>query len=112
MDTQSGRSPEIVVAVTGPLTVSTVEAWSRVLTSATATPPSRLIIDLTACPRIDTAAIVTLLRVHRQMRRSGARLLLRQPVPAVLRMLYVARVDHVLEVEGADTPRRRPTGDT
>ncbi|OJF11373.1 anti-anti-sigma factor [Couchioplanes caeruleus] len=102
---QSGRVPEIVVEVTGALAGSTVEAWSHTFTRASDSRPARLIIDLAACPSIDTAAIVILLRVHRQMKRSGGRLLLRRPGPAVLRLFYVARVDQVLEVEGSGRPQ-------
>jgi anti-anti-sigma factor len=71
-----------------------------------ATGPARLIIDMTACTSIDTSAMVTLLRVHRQMERSGGQLVLRRPTPDVERMLYVARVDHVFTIERPPAPER------
>lgn len=52
MHTPSSRSAETVVAVTGALTVSTIEAWGRVLTEAIASRPARLIVDLSACPPV------------------------------------------------------------
>jgi hypothetical protein len=40
-----------------------------------------------------------LLQVHRQMECTDARLILRRPAPPVRRMLRMARIDHVLQVE-------------
>jgi anti-anti-sigma regulatory factor len=48
---------------------------------------------------MDAAAIVMLLRVHRQMLRADGALVLRTPPARVRRMLTLARVEQVLEVE-------------
>ncbi|MFI5496867.1 STAS domain-containing protein [Actinoplanes sp. NPDC051859] len=108
---QSGRVPELVVAVSGALAGSTVPQWSREFDRVARTGADRLVVDLSACPRIDTAAIVILLRLHRQMKRSGGRLVLRHPAPAVVRLFMVARVDQVLTVE--DSPAvQQPSAET
>jgi anti-anti-sigma factor len=90
---------ELVVVVTDPLDGGAVEPWSHVLTDAAERRPGRLVVDLAACPRMDAAAIVMLLRVHRQMLRADGALVLRTPPARVRRMLTLARVEHVLEVE-------------
>jgi anti-anti-sigma factor len=105
---QSGKMNERVVVVTGSLAGSAVTTWSPVFSRAADAGPARLIIDLSACAEIDTSAIVVLLRVHRQMTRAGGRLVLRRPGTEVMRLLYVARVDHILQVEGPAVPRSEP----
>jgi anti-anti-sigma factor len=90
---------EVVVVVTDPLDGAAVDHWSRVLAGAADQRPCRLVVDLAACPRMDAAAIVALLRVHKQMMRAGGALLLRTPPARVRRMLTLARVEQVLEVE-------------
>ncbi|MEU4214206.1 STAS domain-containing protein [Actinoplanes sp. NPDC026623] len=62
--------------------------------------------DMTACPSIDTSPLVTLLGVHRQMKRSGRQLLLRRPSADVERPRSVARVNHVFTIERLPTPGR------
>ncbi|GGL09317.1 hypothetical protein GCM10012284_49950 [Mangrovihabitans endophyticus] len=91
--------PEIVVVVTGPLAADAVDRWGRTLADAALTGPRRLIADLTDCPMVDAAAIVMLLRTHRQMVRAGGTLTLRGPSQRVRRTLRLARVDQVLAVE-------------
>jgi anti-anti-sigma factor len=90
---------EIVVQVTQPLDGDAVETWSAELAAAADQRPARLIVDLTACPRIDAAAIVVLLRTHGRLLRAHGTLLLRHPSARIRRTLRLARVDQVLEVE-------------
>jgi anti-anti-sigma factor len=104
---------EIVVVVTEPLVGGTADPApaaagtaapafarrARQLTVAVARRPDRLVVDLSACPRIDAAAIGLLLKIHGEMLRAHGTLLLRRPHPRVRRMLRLARVDQVLEVE-------------
>jgi anti-anti-sigma factor len=87
---------EIVVRVTEPLDGEAVGPWSAELTAAAAQRPARLIVDLTACPRLDAAAIVVLLRTHGEMLRAHGTLLLRRPPERIRRTLRLARVDQVL----------------
>jgi anti-anti-sigma factor len=91
--------PETVVAVQEPLDGPAVERWRRLIDEAAALRPQRLIVDLRASARIDAAAIVMLLQVHRQMVIRDAQLILRAPGDHVRHMLSLARVDQVLQVE-------------
>ncbi|MCA2219020.1 STAS domain-containing protein [Jidongwangia harbinensis] len=95
-------SPELVVVVSHPLDDDMVERWQTTLAEALAAQPKRLIIDLSACPRMDAAAIVLLLRAHRQMVCADGTLVLRRPKPRVRRLLSLGRIDQVLEVDPDD----------
>jgi anti-anti-sigma factor len=90
---------EATVVVTEALDGEAVERWRDRFTEAAARRPERLVVDLRHSPRIDAAAIVLLLQLHREMLRADGQLTLRAPVERVRRMLGLARVDHVLEVE-------------
>lgn len=92
---------ETTVVVTEALAGATVDRWRAEFRDAAARRPARLVLDLRHSPRIDAAAIVMLVQLHREMIRADARLTLRAPVARVRRMLGLARVDHVLEVEEA-----------
>jgi anti-anti-sigma factor len=91
---------ETTVVVTEALDGAAVDRWRPRLAEAAAEKPDRLIVDLRRSPRIDAAAIVVLLQLHRDLMRADGRLTLRAPA-GVRRMLGLARVDHVLEVEEA-----------
>jgi anti-anti-sigma factor len=92
---------ETTVVVTEALAGATVDRWRTRFRDAAAGRPARLVLDLRHSPRIDAAAIVMLLQLHRELLRADAQLTLRAPVARVRRMLGLARVDHVLEVEEA-----------
>jgi anti-anti-sigma factor len=95
------RELETTVVVTEAFDGAAVERWRARLAEAAALHPARLVVDLRRSPRIDAAAIVVLLQLHREMMRIDGRLTLRGPVARVRRTLGLARVDHVLEVEEA-----------
>jgi anti-anti-sigma factor len=97
--------PETVVVVTEALEGAAVERWRRLLADVIALAPGRLVIDLRQAPRIDAAAIVLLLQIHRTMLRADGRLVLRAPPDTVRRMLSLGRVDHVLELDDGITVR-------
>jgi anti-anti-sigma factor len=92
---------ETTVVVTEALDGATLERWRGQFRAAVARRPAQLIVDLRHSPRIDAAAVVVLVQLHRELIRADARLTLRAPVARVRRILGLARVDHVLEVEEA-----------
>jgi anti-anti-sigma factor len=97
--------PEVVVAVSGALDGPTLDRWKRLIDDALALHPARLVVDLGGCPRIDAAAIVVLLQVHRKLICADAQLVLRDPVPRVERMLKLSHVDRVFDIEPANERR-------
>jgi anti-anti-sigma regulatory factor len=96
--------PETTVVVTEALEGAAVKRWSGTIAAAAALEPRLLVIDLSRSPRIDASAIVMLLQAHRTMVCADGRLLVRGPVPAVRRMLSLARVDRALDIESAGAP--------
>ncbi len=90
---------ETTVVVTESLEGSAVLRWRDLITEAAELRPERLVIDLRQAPSIDGAAVVVLLQTHRKMLRADGRLVLRAPVERVRRMLALARIDRVLDVE-------------
>jgi len=90
--------PEAVVVVTEPFDGLAVERWDRLIADAMELRPQRLVIDLEAVRIVDAAALEVLLRAHRDMISGGGRLVLREPSPRVLRILGLARLEHVFEV--------------
>ncbi len=83
---------------------------SAVLEALTAV-PHVLVVDLSRCPGIDAAGIRMLLDLHRQLRRGGSRLRVREPSPQVRRVMHVARADQILDIVAtgpADGRRDRP----
>ena len=91
--------PEAVVVVAGPFEGETVERWERLIVDTLFLAPRRLVIDLAACPALDAAAVVVLLRAHREMVRAGGRLTLRAPAGRAGRILRLSRVDQVFDIE-------------
>ena len=94
----------MLFVVTEALEGLAVERWGRTLVEGAARRPDHLVLDLRHCPRIDAAAIDLLVRVHGRLISAGGRLTLRAPGDRVRRMLALARVDQVLDVEDCPGP--------
>ena len=94
--------PEATVVVTEAFEGITVDRWGRLIAETVALGPRRLIVDLRASPVLDAAAIAILLRAHRTMTHAGGRLTLRGPSSRVRRILSLARLDQVFDIESAD----------
>jgi anti-anti-sigma factor len=95
----------VTVIITGALEGPALDGWRRLIGDAVAMRPSRLVLDLVETPSIDAAAIVLLLQVHRELVVADAQLVLRGPVPRVRRMLSLAHVDRVFDIEAASGDR-------
>jgi anti-anti-sigma factor len=94
--------PEVVVEIIGPFEAATVQRWGRRIADAVASRPVRLIIDLRRTQRVDAAAITVLLQTHRATMHTGGRLVLRGPAEPVRRILRLARVDQVFDIEAGE----------
>jgi anti-anti-sigma factor len=89
--------PVVEVQVVGDLCGPALPRFESSVTEALTVHPAVLIVDLARCPLIDAAGIGMLLDLHRQMRRRESRLSVREPSPAVQRLLSIARVDQILD---------------
>ena len=63
--------------------------------------PDRVVVDLSQCSRLDSAALRTLLDVHLRLARRGGVLVLRGLGPRLARLLTLSGLDDVLLVEAA-----------
>ncbi|GAA4466244.1 STAS domain-containing protein [Phytohabitans houttuyneae] len=97
--------PVVEVYVTQRLDVACLPAVRPVLDAALRLRPDRLVLDVAGCATIDAAGIGLLLDVHRDLWRSGARLMLRGPTPRLRRVLRIARVEQVLNIVPEETGR-------
>jgi anti-anti-sigma factor len=96
--------PETVVVVTEAFAGPSVERWGRSIADAVALRPRRLVVDLRQSPGVDAAAIAVLLQAHRALVGADGRLTLRDPGSRVRRMLRLARVERVFEIDEAVRP--------
>ena len=63
--------------------------------------PDRVVVDLTQCASLDSAALHALLDAHRRLARRGAVLALRGLGPRLVRLLSLSGLTDVLQVEDA-----------
>ena len=61
--------------------------------------PQRLVVDLSQCAFLDSAALLVLLDVHLRLARRGGVLVLRGLSPRLARLLSLSGLDDVLRVE-------------
>jgi anti-anti-sigma factor len=90
---------EAVVTVTDAFEGAAVDRLARRIAEAAQAQPGRLVVDLRRCPLVDAAGLAVLLQAHRAMVRAGGRLTLRAPAERVRRLLTLARLDNVFEIE-------------
>ncbi len=96
----------------------TIAGVADVLDGAQAIRPHRLVLDLAGCTTIDASAVDLLLATHRRVWHDGGRLILRRPSCRVHRLLALAHIADVIEVELAAEPavavsgRAGPDGET
>jgi|SRR5579875_23485 len=93
--TGSDATGATVVTVAGDLDMSNVETLRETVASITATPPPRLVFDLSGLRFIDSAGISVLLGAIANVEQVQ----LRDPSPAVRRVVELTGLTQVLELE-------------
>ncbi len=91
-------APLVEILVTEPLDAAAASRLGRLLADAMTLHPGQLVVDLSDCPFVGAVALDVLLDTHRQLWRTGGRLVLRSPSPRLRRILEVARVDQVFHL--------------
>jgi anti-anti-sigma factor len=91
----------VEVKVTHELCTPALGRFESAVLEALTARPRVLIVDLSRCPGIDAAGIRILLDLHRQLRRGGSRLRVREPSPQVRRVMHIARADQILDIVAA-----------
>jgi anti-sigma B factor antagonist len=92
---------ENVVRLAGHLDVRSVGDVRQELNDLIDTTVGDVIVDLRAVDVVDATGLGLLVATHRRVERLGRNLVLRQPMPPVVRILAVTRLSRVLHIERA-----------
>jgi anti-sigma B factor antagonist len=90
---------ETVVTVRGELDMATAPQLRDSFAEVLAEAPSRLVVDARQLTFMDSTGLSTLLLAQRRCRAQGGELLLREPTPAVRRLISLAGVESMLPIE-------------
>jgi anti-anti-sigma factor len=97
-------SKENVVRLAGLLDVRSVGDVRQTLNNLIDTSEGDVIVDLQAVDALDATGLGLLVATHRRSQLLGRQLVLRHPVPSVVRILAVTRLHRILHVERTPLP--------
>lgn len=92
---------------TGPIDESAREAFREALHPIVAQPGSKLIIDLTNSPRINSQGVSNLVTLVAHANTSGSRVILRNVPPFIAVVFSVTRLDQFFEIAPSE-PQETP----
>jgi anti-sigma B factor antagonist len=95
---------ENVVRLEGLLDVRSVGDVRQELNDLIDSCDGDVIVDLAAVDAVDATGLGLLVATHRRAERQGRHLVLRHPMPSVVRILAVTRLSRVLHVERGMLP--------
>jgi len=98
----SRRDGTVAVFVSGEIDMASAPEFRGALDDAIAV-SDRLEVDLSATTFMDSSGLAVLLDAHQQLTGQGA-FVLRDPSPAVRRLLHVAALETVLDVRDSTEP--------
>ncbi|MCW2621794.1 MAG: Sulfate transporter/antisigma-factor antagonist [Frankiales bacterium] len=98
---ESVRTPVIELFVDEELDIATLPRLRERLEDALSLQPARLVLDLRQCVFLDAQAMTVLLDIHRQAWRQGGLLTLRGCSPQCLRLLSLAGLLGVFDLQPA-----------
>jgi anti-sigma B factor antagonist len=87
-----------ILAPVGEIDLSCAPAFRTHISAAQASRPSRLIIDLTGVPYMDSSGVATLVEAMQNARRSGGKLILCSMQDKVRSIFEIARLDMVFTI--------------
>ncbi len=93
-----------VVHLTGILDVRSVGDVRQTLNTLIDTSDGDVIVDLETVDAVDATGLGLLVATHRRTQLLGRQLVLRHPVPSVVRILAVTRLHRILHVERNPLP--------
>jgi anti-sigma B factor antagonist len=106
VDTRREGTAE-TVQVRGEVDIATAPLLRAVLDTVVGRRPSRVEIDLSGATFLDPHALGTLTAVRRRLAARHARLVLRDPSPAVVRLLELTGMTHAFEIATGPAEVRR-----
>jgi anti-anti-sigma factor len=97
--THDARPQENVVRLTGLLDVRSVRDVRQELNELIDSSDGDIIVDLEAVEAVDATGLGMLVAIHRRTEQLGRQLVLRHPIPKVIRILAVTRLHRILHVD-------------
>lgn len=97
-------APTPVIYLTGLLDVRSVGDVRQRLNQLIDDSEGDVIVDLESLDALDATGLGLLVATHRRTQLLGRQLVLRHPVPAVIRILAVTRLHRILHVERTPLP--------
>jgi anti-anti-sigma factor len=94
--------PLVEIHLDNDLDIGTLPALREKITDALSLHPKLLVLDFSRCRYLDAQAISVLLETNRAAWRSGGRLVLRACSEPTVRLLALAGVLRVFELEGSE----------
>jgi anti-sigma B factor antagonist len=101
---QAAKNKENVVRLTGLLDVRSVGDVRQTLNQLIDDSDGDVIVDLGEVDALDATGLGLLVATHRRTQLLGRQLVLRHPVPSVVRILAVTRLHRILHVERTPLP--------
>jgi anti-anti-sigma factor len=98
------RHHENVLRLAGLLDVRSVGAVRQTLNHLIDSSEGDVIVDLEAVDALDATGLGLLVATHRRTQLLGRHLVLRHPLPSVVRILAVTRLHRILHVERSPLP--------
>jgi anti-sigma B factor antagonist len=99
IDSQQTDEGDALLFLAGEVDLSHVDALWRAASSALATTPRRLVLDVSAVTFLDSAILGVLIRINRAADDLGKGFTLRRPSPLVLRLLRLTGLESLISVE-------------
>ena len=93
-----------MVRLAGLLDVRSVGDVRQILNDLIDSSEGDVIVDLEALDALDATGLGLLVATHRRTQLLGRQLVLRHPVPSVVRILAVTRLHRILQVERTPLP--------
>jgi anti-sigma B factor antagonist len=90
---------ETVVTVRGELDMATTPELRATLAEVLAFSPDRLVVDAHLLTFVDSTGLSALMLAERRCRIQGGQLVLRDPTPVLRRLIDLAGVEAVLQIE-------------
>ncbi len=98
------HNEENVIHLAGLLDVRSVGDVRQLLNDLIDNSDGDIIVDLEAVDAVDATGLGLLVATHRRTQLLGRQLVLRHPVPSVVRILAVTRLHRILHVERTPLP--------
>ncbi|MGO9435512.1 MAG: STAS domain-containing protein [Terracidiphilus sp.] len=100
-----GAGKGVSIAIHGRITVENSGEMSSALANALRKKPTKLSVDLSGVPYIDTSGLATLLEAVGEARKQGTRLVLKAIQDQPRYFLEITHLDRLFDIEGQEPNR-------